>query len=145
MNKEREERLTGMIRMRLDGCTYQEIADKYGVSRQCVQQSIADFMGRKRTVKKSSLEKCIYPNIRAWMLDSGVTMIRLETICGLNESSTGGIRRKLLGQTEFKISEIRRFCKRVEKHSSICSERKKTCERVGVDGRGKYGEIDNNK
>lgn len=107
MNKEREERLTGMIRMRLDGCTYQEIADKYGVSRQCVQQSIADFMGRKRTVKKSSLEKCIYPNIRAWMLDSGVTMIRLETICGLNESSTGWIRRKLLGQTEFKISEIR--------------------------------------
>lgn len=133
MDKQREKRLLEMVKMRLDGCTFQEIADEYGVSRQCVQQSIADFTGKKKTVKKSSLDKCIYPNIREWMRDSGITMIRLSGICGLNESSQGVIRAKLLGQREFKISEIRAILK----ESGKSFEHMFRTEETGVERQGK--------
>lgn len=65
MTKENKDRLLEMIKMRLDGCTYQEIGDKYGITRQCVQQSIANFTGKERIVRQSSLDRCIYPNIKA--------------------------------------------------------------------------------
>lgn len=32
--------------MRLDGCTYQEIANKFGVTRQCIQQNIGAIGSR---------------------------------------------------------------------------------------------------
>ncbi len=111
MTQENKERLLEMIKMRLDGCAYQEIGDKYGITRQCVQQSIANFTGKGRIVKKSSLDRCIYPNVRKWMLDNDFSMIKLSKICGLSETCIGAVRAKLNGEREFKITEIKAILK----------------------------------
>ncbi len=111
MKQENKDRLLEMIKMRLDGCTYQEIGDKYGVTKQCVQQSIANFAGKERTVRQSSLDRCIYPNIRAWMIDDNISMIKLSKICGLAETHIGAVRTKLYGERDFKISEIKAILK----------------------------------
>lgn len=111
MTQENKDRLLEMIKMRLDGCTYQEIAEKYGITRQCVQQSISSFTGKERSVRKSSLDICIYPNIRKWMLDNNISMIKLSKICGLAETHIGSVRAKLCGEREFRISEIKAILK----------------------------------
>ena len=111
MTQENKDRLLEMIKMRLDGCTYQEIAERYGVTRQCVQQSISSFMGKERSVRKSSLDRCVYPNIKAWMLDNNISMIKLSKICGLAETHIGAVRTKLCGERDFKISEIKAILK----------------------------------
>lgn len=107
MAQENKDRSLEMIKMRLDGCTYQEIAEKFGVTRQRVQQVVADFTGKERTVKKSSLDRCVYPNIKAWMIDNNISMIKLSEICGLAETHIGTVRAKLCGEREFKTSEIK--------------------------------------
>ena len=126
MTQESKDRLLEMIKMRLDGCTYQEIADKYGVTRQCVQQSIANFTGKERTARKSSLDRCIYPNIRKWMLDNNISMIKLSKMCGLAETHIGAVRTKLNGEREFKISEIKAILKESGKtfEYMFCTENK---------------------
>lgn len=111
MTQENKDRLLEMIKMRIDGCTYQEIADKYGITRQCVQQSIANITGSERTIRQSSLDKCIYPNIRKWMIDDNISMIKLSKICGLSETNVGVIRMKLCGERQFRMSEIKSLLK----------------------------------
>lgn len=111
MKQENKDRLLEMIKMRLDGCSYQEIGNKYGITKQCVQQSIANFTGKERTIRCSPLDKCIYPNIRKWMLDNNISMIKLSKICGLAETHIGAVRTKLNGEREFKISEIKAILK----------------------------------
>lgn len=104
-----EERLTDMVKMRLSGYTYQEIADKYSVSRQYVQQAIARFTGRPRVVKKTALDICIYPNLKKWMIDNNIPLIKLAQICGLAGSNSVIIRKKLLGERDFKLTEIKKI------------------------------------
>lgn len=111
MKQENKDRLLEMIKTRLDGCTYQEIAERYGVTRQYVQQSISSFVGKERTIRQSSLDRCIYPNIKAWMIDNNISMIKLSKICGLAETHIGAVRAKLCGERDFKISEIKTILK----------------------------------
>lgn len=54
------------------GLTYQAIADKYGVSRQAVQQVCAKNCDAKFRGWDSS--KCVYPNVRKWLNDNRITM-----------------------------------------------------------------------
>ena len=111
MTQENKDRLLEMIKMRLDGCTYQEIAERYGGTRQCVQQSISSFMGKERSVRKSSLDRCVYPNIKAWMLDNNISITSVGKICGLSAKRTDVIGMKLRGERDFKISEIKAILK----------------------------------
>ncbi len=111
MTQENKDRLLEMIKMRLDGCTYQEIAEKYSITRQCVQQSIASFAGKERSARKSSLDRCIYPNISKWMLDNNISMTSVGKICGLSAKRTDTIGMKLRGGRDFKISEIKAILK----------------------------------
>lgn len=111
MTQENKDRLLEMIKMRLDGYTYQEIADKYGISKQCVRQSIANLAGKEGPVRISALDRCIYPNIRKWMIDNNISMIKLSKICGRAEKNTGAVRPKLNGEREFQISEIKAILK----------------------------------
>lgn len=111
MTRENKDRLLEMIKMRLDGCAYQEIADRYGITKQYVQQSIANLVRKEGTVRKSPLDGCIYPNIRKWMLDNNIAMIELSKICGLSDTYTSTVITKLNGEREFKISEIKEILK----------------------------------
>lgn len=111
MTQENKDRLLGMIKMRLDGCTYQEKADKYRITRQCVQQTIANFTGKERIVKKSTLDRCIYPNLRQWMYKNEITLVKLTGIIGKSLTNTERTSQKIRGESDFKISEIKAILK----------------------------------
>lgn len=55
------------------GKTFSQIAAKYGVSRQCVEQACKK-QPKPRTVKESA---CIYVNIRNWMNQMGISRVQL--------------------------------------------------------------------
>ncbi len=70
-------------------------------------QEITDFQGKKRAIKRNTLDRCIYPNLRQWMIVNRIPMIELSKICGLSKTTHCVIRSKLLGEVDFRISEIK--------------------------------------
>lgn len=50
-------------RMLLNGSTYQEISDKFGVTRQRIQQLIPGLSAKR----KNSIDSCVYKGISRWM------------------------------------------------------------------------------
>lgn len=59
---------------------------------------------------KAFLSRCIYPNLRKWMVDNNITVTRLAEICGLT-SGTNSIRKKLYGIYDFDLHEIKAILK----------------------------------
>ena len=103
----RRERIIDMVNMRSNGCTLQQIADKYGVSRQFVQQSILNFKKRDGKLREIPLYDCIYPNLKKWMIENEITLTELSEMVGLNSASTNSITSRLNGVRDFKISEVK--------------------------------------
>ena len=64
---------------RENGLTYDEIAEKYGVSRQCVGQAC----GKTNPKHFKTIRNCIYPNLREWMNDNKVSRKELAIRMGL--------------------------------------------------------------
>ena len=69
------EELLDIVKMRLDGRTLAEIGDKYGISKQAVEQAIKSICGVKRIgrrkVSPHIYMNIIYPNIRDKMIELG--------------------------------------------------------------------------
>lgn len=101
------EKYADMIELRNAGWTFQEIADKYSVTKQCVHQGIKKYIKSERSPKRSSLEKCIFPNIKQWLIENRIKVGQLSRMCNLEKNCSKTIQRKLCGVTEFKISEIK--------------------------------------
>ena len=102
MKEESRKRAMEMFEMRLDGATYQEIADKYGITRQCVQQTLV------YTPKRNVVEKVVYKGLRDWMRENNVSFKRFHKLISpdtLNHNSSLASS-KLKGEREFKLSEI---------------------------------------
>ena len=76
--QESNERILEMAQMRLDGYTFQEIADKFKVSKQRVQQTLSIISGSRGSIKNGIDIKTIYPNLAKWMYDNNVTKIKLS-------------------------------------------------------------------
>lgn len=62
-------------REREKGLTYQEIADKYGVSRQAVQQVCSKYT--LHFFRPFTKEQCIYINLRNWLNDNKISKAEL--------------------------------------------------------------------
>lgn len=92
--------------MRLDGCTYQEIADKFGVTKQCIQQSL--FPSTDRRNKRHNSEICIYAGLAQFIDENNVTQRKLGRVIEMNyvEQNSTNIRKRITGETPFKINEI---------------------------------------
>lgn len=103
---ENKEEVLEMAKMRIDGYSFQEIADKYGVTRQCVQQKLAYSLGMKNIEDDS---KIVYPNIKEWMRSENISKFKLSKMVGMKQKTSSSIRQKLYGEVEFKISEIKRL------------------------------------
>ncbi len=88
--------------MRLDGFSYQEIADKFGVSRQRVQQIIPN-VGRTCT---STSEKCIYEGLSHYLSKNRITAKKLADVVGIRYATMMG---KLKGEHPFNIVEIEKI------------------------------------
>ena len=66
-----------VMKCRTAGMTYDEIATKFNVSRQCVHQTVQAY--EKFKVKESA---CVYDGLRQWMNERHM---RIGQFCKLNE------------------------------------------------------------
>lgn len=108
---ESKERLMDMVKMRLDGHALNEIAEKYGVSKQCVQQHLSALAGNKKPRPKSVDEKIIYPNLAKWIAEKRIARYKLSHMLGLsmNNTVTTTINKRLYGQVDFSMTEIKKL------------------------------------
>lgn len=70
----REEKIKA-FEMRLDGMTFQEIGDHFGVTRQCIEGYLKPNRTRKKPYKNF---KCIYPGLKKWMLENCVSVMTMH-------------------------------------------------------------------
>lgn len=77
MSSEQKQR---MRLMRESGCTYQQIADEYGVSRQYVHQTLRP----KRKTPRGKRIVCVYPNVAAWMTEHDMSATKIASAIGVN-------------------------------------------------------------
>ena len=81
-----------MFQMRLEGKTFQQIGDAFGISKQAVKQSIG-CTGGGGTVRRP--DKIIYPTIADYMVRRNINYNDLAPECGVSRS---GLRHFLQGQ-----------------------------------------------
>lgn len=91
-----------MYSMRLDGCTYQEIANKFGVTRQCIQQILSIPIADKGKVKALS-ESCIYDGLSKFIVRNSVGTSDIAEVIGRGITNT---RQKIVGEGAFNVNEI---------------------------------------
>jgi transposase len=90
-----------VMKCREDGMTYDEIAAKFNVSRQCVHQTVQAYENFK--VKESA---CVYDGLRQWM---NKNHIRVSQFCKMDEfngKNACSLRRYLKGDSEIPMSVI---------------------------------------
>lgn len=79
--------------MRLEGCTLQEIADTFGVTR----QAIIGFIPNVSNKYENSAKSCIYPNISRWMIKNKHTYSSFAKIACVSDLA---LRNALHGKSE---------------------------------------------
>lgn len=136
---ERKEKILDLVQMRIDGYTFQEIADKYGVSRQYIHQELSAIVGNAKPRQKGIDEKIIYPNLAKWIFENRIPKYKLSEIVGMKSKSTEGIRQKLYGKRNFSITEIKKLLEVTgETFEYLFAERKGQEDKIValVDGEG---------
>lgn len=61
--------------MRLNGMTFQEIGDHFGVTRQYIESCFKPERKRKPINKNF---KCIYPGLKKWMVENNVSIMKMH-------------------------------------------------------------------
>lgn len=89
--------------MRLDGCTFKEIADKYGVSKQYIHSLFGGNSGKAWKTRDYE-----YPNLGKWMANTKTTIMELSEKIGITCNS---LSMKLHKKREFRTSEIKSILK----------------------------------
>lgn len=79
-------------RMRLEGASFSEIGNRFGVSKQYIQQILP--VPEKNRVEMSA-DSCIYKNISKWMMEKGASYSKLANYSGI---SATGLTRFLTGK-----------------------------------------------
>ena len=98
--------------MRMDGATYQEIANHFGVTRQAVHLNLKNH-GRLRRRYEAIFDDCPYKNLRRWLLEN--SKIRIASICdavfgSCGEKERAKTRRLLAGDNvKLTIEDIKRL------------------------------------
>ena len=90
--RERESQKAKYLADRAKGMSYQEIAEKYGVSKWTVQNAIANQF--PQNFRQFTEVNCVYPNLRNWLNENQVTLQeftkRLVEIGHMGNSSAVG-------------------------------------------------------
>ena len=68
-------------RMRLEGASFSEIGNHFGVSKQCIQQILP--VPEKSRVEMSA-NSCVYKGISKWMLENGISYSKLARYSGVS-------------------------------------------------------------
>lgn len=91
-----------IVKMRVNGFTLQDIANKFGVTRQYVSL----FLNGLSRDRKRSCRKCIFPGLKAWMNQNNVSVTQLYESVGV-WGSYPMLLHRLAGKYEFTLSEIK--------------------------------------
>lgn len=94
-----------MYRMRLEGKSYQAIADRFGVSRQYVHQ----LFGQKYKSEPYRNVNVQYTGLRKWMNESNYSVAKLARESGCTDHSYGTITSYLQGSPRMDIDSIRKI------------------------------------
>ena len=101
-----KERAIDMFIMRLEGATYQEIADKYGITRQMVFSIL-----NHKDKDNAKQDFIIYKGLKKWMLENNINVYGLYTIMTGKTTGSGRTKDKLCGITKFSITDIKAIIK----------------------------------
>ena len=104
MTEENKERAVEMFKMYLDGSTYQEIADKYGITKQRVHA----ILGNPNSIKNRNYDFINYKGLKNWMEMNKISIAYLHRILHPNVSSNNACRtkEKLMGNIQFKLKDV---------------------------------------
>lgn len=76
--------------------TLQEIGDRFGISRQRVDQLYRSYQAREeRWIRRT--RKVVYPNIRKFLVENQLTFIDFAALAGVNYNSVFNV---LIGRTQ---------------------------------------------
>lgn len=107
--------------MRLDGKTFQEIGDEFGVSKQCIEQMLGFHQRKART---SIAVKCIYKGLAGYLQEEKISIAKMTEL--LEAKTPYIVSKKLSGEKEFKISEIKKILQITGQTFEECFEEKET-------------------
>lgn len=106
---ESKERLLNIVQMRLDGYTIQQIADNYGVTKQCIQEQLSVIANGRKERPKGIDEKIVFPNLAKWISKNKVIKRKLSKTLGMTDKCTQGLNMKLYGERDFSMTEIKKL------------------------------------
>lgn len=90
-----------IVKMRIEGETLQSIADKFGVSRQHIDQTIRRILSDSGKYKKRK-----YKNITKWLQGSKTAGPELAKLLHI---TTGSVSNKLNGKSDFTLWEVKKI------------------------------------
>lgn len=94
-----------MFEMRVNGATYQEIADYFHVTKQYVHSTLSQFVGEGYTV---GTVKCVYPGLKRWMLTTGTSAKEINKKLQMC-SHPSMFYNRIRGKTQFTIQEVKKI------------------------------------
>lgn len=92
-----------MIDLRLQGYSFQEIADKYGVTRQNVRSKIESVLRKDRPLTVL-IQRCKYPKLKEWFIDNKCTATEIAD--NIFDGCYNVAKNKLNGNTNLVLPEI---------------------------------------
>ena len=92
-----------VFKMRLDGFSYQEIAEKFGVSKQYINQMLQNVISERRN---KAVNKIVYPNIANWLKGNDCSISEFAIRVGMKRPTLDS---KLYGRNKFNSDEIKRI------------------------------------
>lgn len=113
--------------MTLDGYTYQEIADEFGVTK----QYISSLFGSK-LYNSQLYDKIIYPNIVKWMKENNFTVHKLSIELYPRQTANGAqnkLSRVLKGKQKATIDDIDKILKITGMKYEECFQRSASDEK----------------
>lgn len=112
-----------MLDMRLDGYTYERIGERFGVSRQRIQQILSGEGSGKRnaTSKQNRLERYVFPNIAVWMNEHDYTLTMMAEEIGILPTT---LSKQLLGNSEPPLKTVRKIIEITGLSFEVAFERK---------------------
>lgn len=87
--------------MLLDGRTMQEVGDRFGVTRQRIQQLFPHATGREY-----KHHKCVYPNLAAWLRDRNMSRKKFSELIGASANAVNEWLRGKYGPNKYYIDKI---------------------------------------
>ena len=96
-----------VFEMKISGYTYEEIAARFNTTKQSIEQTL------KTSLNNSSCRdfKCIYPNLKKWMMNHAVSPSSLYQMLGHapTGNSTASMKMKLAGKRKMTMVELQKL------------------------------------